>query len=205
MMGYIVSFILGYGMGCLNPAWFISRTKHINIHKCGTGNPGTTNAFMNLGKGWGCLVLIFDVLKAFLAVVICRQIFPSVPLMSIVAGCAAVMGHIFPFYLKFYGGKGIASFAGFILAEDWRLFIFLLVVGCIMALIFNYGCSISFSAAFLFPVLYAGKVHSMATFFLLAVCSGVITYRHKENILKIRSGQEIPIRTFLCRYIYRKG
>lgn len=74
-----------------------------------------------------------------------------------------------------------------------------------MALIFNYGCSISFSAAFLFPVLYAGKVHSMAAFFLLVVCSGVIIYRHKENIVKIKSGQEISIRTFLRQYIYSRG
>lgn len=203
-MDYMITVFLGYGLGCLNPAYFIGKAKHMDIRGSGTGNPGTTNAFMTLGKGWGCFVLLFDMMKAFAAVRLCQWLFPALPLAGILAGCGAVIGHIFPFYLKFHGGKGIAGFGGFILSLDWRMFLFLLAVGCIMALVFNYGCSISFSAALLFPVLYAVKIHSPAAFCILLVCSGAIIYRHMENIRKIRNGEEMPIRAFLAEHILRR-
>lgn len=203
-MDYIISVFLGYGLGCLNPAWFISRAKHIDIRKRGTGNPGTTNAFINLGKGWGLIVLVCDLCKVYAAVKVCQRLFPESALVGVVAGCAAVMGHIFPFYLKFHGGKGVASFGGYILALDWKLFILLLAIGCVLALVINYGCSISFSAAVLFPVLYAGKQHSAVVFLLTALCSGVIIYRHMDNIRKIKNRTELPVRTFLYQYILKR-
>lgn len=203
-MSYLFCAFLGYGLGCLNPAYFISAVKHKDIRKSGTGNPGATNAFINLGKGWGCVVLIFDILKAVVAVKVGQWIFPASVLAGVVAGCAAVIGHIFPFYMNFHGGKGMASFGGMILALDWKLFLFLLVIGCVLALLFNYGCSISFSAAILFPILYAWKIQNAAAFLVLAVCSGVIMYRHLDNIKKIRAGEEVPIRTFLRLYIMER-
>ena len=115
-MDYIISVFLGYGLGCLNPAWFISRAKHIDIRKRGTGNPGTTNAFINLGKGWGLIVLVCDLCKAYAAVKVCQRLFPESALVGVVAGCAAVMGHIFPFYLKFHGGKELQVLADI----SWR-------------------------------------------------------------------------------------
>jgi len=185
-MDYVICALLGYGLGSLNPAYFISKAKQKDIFKSGTGNPGTTNAFMIFGKGWGFLVLFCDVMKAYIAVKVFQHIFYVSALAGVVAGCAAVIGHIFPFYMKFRGGKGIASFGGFVLAADWKLFIFLLVAGCVMTLIFNYGCSLSFAAALLFPILYAGKIHSIAAFLLLSVCSGAIMYRHIENNIRHR-------------------
>lgn len=186
-------------------AYFISKAKHKDIFKSGTGNSGTTNAFMNFGKAWGFLVLFCDVMKVFAAVKLCQSIFPTSSLAGVVAGCAAVVGHIFPFYMKFRGGKGIASFAGFIFALDWKLFIVLLAAGGIVALILNYGCGLSFTAAIMFPVLYAGEKHSIAAFLVLAVCSGAIIYRHMKNVRKIRAGMEMPVRTFLKKYFLGRG
>lgn len=204
-MDYVISAFVGYGLGCLNPTYFISKVKHKDIFKSGTGNPGTTNAFMNFGKAWGFLVLFCDVMKAFIAVKLCQGMFSISALAGVVAGCAAVVGHIFPFYMKFRGGKGIASFAGFVFALDWKLFIVLLAVGGIAALILNYGCGLSFTAAVMFPVLYAGKTHSIAVLFVLAVCSGAIIYKHMENVRKIRAGIEMPVRTFLKKYFLERG
>lgn len=203
-MEYFISTLIGYGLGCLNPTYFISIAKHIDIHKKGTGNPGTTNAFINFGKGWGIFVLFIDILKAFVAVKVCQYMFPSVRLVGIVAGCSAVLGHIFPFYMKFKGGKGIASLFGFVLAVDWKLFVILLVIGGILMLIFNYRCSLSFSTAILFPILCAAKMNSFAAFLILVVCSVAISYKHIENIKKIKAGEEMPIRTFLCCHIFRR-
>lgn len=204
-MEYLICGCIGYGLGCLNPAYFISKWKHEDIRKKGTGNLGTTNTFINFGKGWGVLVLLVDMLKAFAAVKICGALFPGIILAEAVAGCMAVIGHIFPFYTKFQGGKGIASFGGFVLSVDWRLFLLLLLVGCIAAFIVNYGCGISFAAATLFPFLYAYELQSGAAFLLLSACSAVIICKHIDNIRKIRVGKEIPIRKFLKGYILRRS
>lgn len=115
-MEYLLCALVGYGLGCISPSWMISQIKHTDIQKSGTGNLGTTNAFIHFGKGWGSLVLICDMAKAFLAVKLCVWLFPGFALAGVIAGCMAVIGHIFPFYNHFRGGKGIASFGGFILA-----------------------------------------------------------------------------------------
>jgi glycerol-3-phosphate acyltransferase PlsY len=202
-MEYVFCAMIGYGLGSINPSYLLSKLKHRDIRKYGTGNLGATNTFINFGRVWGGVVLSLDILKAFLAVAICQYLFPELLLTGSIAGTAAVLGHIFPVYLRLQGGKGIASLAGFILAADWRYFIFLLLVGSVLTLIFNYGCCISFSAALLFPYLYAYKVHSIPCFFILAFCSIAIIYKHLDNIRKIRDGKELPIREFLWKYIMK--
>lgn len=201
-MEYFICCFIGYGLGCVNPAYFISLLKHKDIRNSGTGNLGTTNTFMNFGKACGCAVLLFDMFKAFAAVWLCRALFPEMELASVMARSMAVIGHIFPFYLHFKGGKGIASLTGFILATDGKCFLFLLIVGCIAAVIVNYGCAISFSAASLFPVICSVKLQSVAAFAILTVCSMAIVHKHMDNIQKIRAHKEMPIRQFLGNYIF---
>ena len=203
-MEYMICALFGYLFGCISPSWLVSRIKATDIRQSGTGNLGTTNVFIHFGKVWGCLVMFCDIGKAFTAVRLCGWLFPNLPLAVVIAGTMAVMGHIFPFYTGFHGGKGIACFAGFILAVDAGYFLLLLAVGCVLALLFNYGCSISFSAALLFPVLYAGKTGSFAAFLILALCSLVIIYKHMDNIRKIKAGEEMQIRTFLQVYVFGK-
>lgn len=204
-MEYFICVCIGYGLGCLNPAYFISKWKHKDIRNTGTGNLGTTNTFINFGKGWGCLVLLFDMMKAFLSVKLCGGLFPELMLAGVVAGCFAVIGHIFPFYTGFHGGKGIASFAGFVLSVDVLLFLALLAIGCIVAVLINYGCGISFAASVLFPFIYSYKLQSAAAFIILSVCSAVIIYKHIDNVRKIKAGEEMPIHQFLRNYVLRRG
>ena len=200
-MEYLVCACIGYGFGCLNPAYFISKIKHTDIRKKGTGNLGTTNAFLNFGKTCGCLVLFLDMFKAFAAVKICQGLFGEFLLAGVVAGCMAVIGHIFPFYTGFRGGKGIASFGGFILSVDWRCFLLLLLIGCIAAFLVNYGYGISFSAAALFPLLYSYKLHSVSAFWCLLICSVVIVCKHMDNLRKIKEGEEMTVRKFLRKLV----
>lgn len=204
-MEYFICGCIGYGLGCLNPAYFISKWKHKDIRNTGTGNLGTTNTFINFGKGWGCLVLLFDMMKAFLSVKPCSWLFPELMLAGVVSGCLAVIGHIFPFYTGFHGGKGIASFAGFVLSVDVLLFLALLAIGCIVAVLINYGCGISFAASVLFPFIYSYKLQSVAAFIILSVCSAVIIYKHIDNVRKIKAGEEMPIHQFLRNYVLRRG
>lgn len=197
----LICVVIGYLLGCINPAYLISKMKDKDITNRGTGNLGTTNAFINFGKVYGVLVLICDMGKAVLAVVVSRYLYPDFLLGGIVAGSMAVIGHILPFYNGFMGGKGVASFGGLVLISDWKLFLLLLAVGCIAALFFNYGCSISFTAAILFPVLYGVKTGNILVFLVLVLCSILLMYKHLENLRKIKEGAEPPIREFLYTHI----
>jgi Domain of unknown function (DUF205). len=92
-----------------------------------------------------------------------------------------------------------------VLATDWKYFIILLIIGCVLTLIFNYGCCISFSAAILFPILYAIETKSVVGFLVLMCCSCCIILKHKDNIEKIRSGIEMPVRDFILEHIIKRG
>lgn len=128
-MAYIFSVIIGYLLGCLSPAALISKIKRKNLRKNGTGNLGATNVMLNFGKRFGALVMLFDIFKAFAAYKLAELLFPSAAFVGIAAGFAAVVGHVFPFYMKFKGGKGLAAFAGMVLAYNPWLFLFLLLTG----------------------------------------------------------------------------
>ncbi len=201
-MEYAICMILGYLLGCLNPSYFISKIKNIDLRTKGTENLGATNTYMIFGKRYGTFVLVFDILKALLAVKMAGLLFPELVLSGVVAGASAIVGHIFPFYIGFKGGKGVASLGGLVLGLDWRCFLLLLLVGLILAVIFNWGCCISFSASVLFPVLYSLKMHNPASLLILGVGSICIIYKHMENIKKIKNGRELPIRDFLRQHLW---
>jgi len=112
----IVSVILGsYLIGSVNPAYFLGRIiKKIDIREHGTRNAGTVNAFRVLGLGPGLITVIFDITKGLLMMFIACLLGAS-PLIMHLAGAAAVLGHVFPFYLKFKGGQGVATACGILL------------------------------------------------------------------------------------------
>lgn len=203
-MEWILCIVIGYGLGCISPSYLLSIWKKKDIRKLGTGNLGATNAYMNFGLKGGTFVLLFDFFKAFFAVILSSYLLPDIPLAGVLAGAAAVLGHIFPFYVGFKGGKGIASLGGFVLAMDWRCFLFLLTAGVLFALILNWGCCISFLASVLWPFFCGAKMHSPVAFAIVAVTSLCIIYRHMENIRRIRSGTEQPVRTFIRKFILRR-
>lgn len=204
-MNYLLCACIGYGLGCLSPSYLFSKLNDKDLRKHGSGNLGATNAFLHLGKKAGVLIMIFDIFKAVLAVKLCQILFPRYVLSGIIGGFMAVVGHVFPFYLEFKGGKGLACFGGFVLATDWRWFLILLLLGIVLAFIFNYGCMIPFSAATIFPFAYLHKTHSMQEFYVLALCSLVVWYKHIDNIKKIRAGEELKVRTFFKTKLFKNA
>ena len=120
-MKYILITLIGYLLGCSNMAFYISRRKHADLRSSGTGNLGASNAVALLGWKAGILTAVHDVGKAFLAVLLAKWLFPELMYAGASAGVACVLGHIFPFWLKFRGGKGFASYWGMTLALNWKL------------------------------------------------------------------------------------
>ncbi|MDE6614265.1 MAG: glycerol-3-phosphate acyltransferase [Clostridia bacterium] len=107
----IVLIIAAYLVGAINMATIIGRLKGKNIKKLGSGNPGTMNVMRSIGKGWGALTFAFDCVKGVAFALIGRYALGSVEWMFILGACA-VIGHIFPIYTKFKGGKGVATSLG---------------------------------------------------------------------------------------------
>ncbi len=117
----LLCLAIGYVFGLIQTAYFYGKSKGIDIREHGSGNAGTTNALRVLGRKAGLIVFAGDCLKCILAVVLVRILFgetygDSIYLLCIYTATGAILGHNFPFYMGFKGGKGIAATAGFVLS-----------------------------------------------------------------------------------------
>lgn len=196
MIEMIMSAVIGYGLGQLSPAALISKMKNKDLRENGTGNLGATNTMLVFGKAYGIAVMIFDVLKAYVAIKIAKALFPKYVFAGLVAGCFSVVGHIFPAYMNFRGGKGVATFAGVMLAYDIRALIGFLLVAIVLMLMTDKGYYGPTSAAILFPVWLWFRVKSIMVFGGVAAIGGLIIYKHRENFAKSKEGTEIRVREF---------
>lgn len=204
-MNYLLLILAAYLLGSLNPAALIARLKHKNLRKHGTGNLGATNVMLNFGKGFGILVMLFDTAKAALAVSVAQALFPASPeLAGLLAGGCTVVGHVFPFYLGFKGGKGLAAFGGLVLAFDPLLFLFLLILGVLLMIAVNYSFVLPFSAALLFPLLTGIRHRSLSLALLAAAIGALILCKHAGNLRKARNGTDVKIRDYLKKERIKK-
>lgn len=192
-MNAVACLTLGYFMGTVNPAYVFSRMKGFDIRDRGSGNAGASNAVVMLGKAIGVLCALLDIFKAFLAFKLCKFLFPAMKMAGMLAGVGCILGHIFPVWMGFRGGKGLACLAGTILAYDWRLFLILLACEVVFVLLAGYICLVTLSASMVFPAIYwlqSGEV--MATVGLLAVAA-VMFVKHIDNLKRISRGHEVRI------------
>jgi len=196
-MHYAFSLLLGYIIGSLSPSALISRLKKKNLRDMGTGNLGATNTALNFGKTAGAVVMLFDITKGAGAVLLAKALFPEVSLLSgLISGSAAVIGHIFPFYMKFKGGKGLAAYGGMVLATDPSIFLFLLCLGLIFILIFDHGIALTLSASILFPALMTLKYNNIPVAAISSAISIILIIRHSDNIMRAKNNREIKVRAF---------
>ena len=140
-------------------------------------------------------VAIHDIGKAALAVMLCRWMFPDLEHAGAAAGVASVLGHIFPFYLKFKGGKGLASYFGMTLALNWKLALIVAVVLVLVTVITDYISLAAISTVILVPTYTGLVVHNTVMAWILAVATAVMLYKHWENIVRIATHQEIGLRS----------
>lgn len=189
--------MLGYLLGSINPAALLSKLKNVNFRNQGTGNLGASNTLLLLGKGYGALVMAFDIFKAWFSAKLARTLFPQLVLAGLIASAAAVVGHVFPFYLKFHGGKGLAAFGGMVLAYNPPIFLFLLILCIVLMLIVNYSWVMPITAGFLFPILAAFHSRDLVVTLICTAASVLILVKHWSNIDKARRGDEIKIRDFI--------
>lgn len=192
-MHYAISALIGYLLGMLNPAYILASLHGFDIRKRGSGNAGASNALLLFGKLRGALCAVFDIAKSAGAVFLTQALFPGQPAVFAVTASACILGHIFPFYMQFRGGKGLACLGGVILAYDLRVFGIMLACEIVIALVSGYICFVPMTASVAFPVVYGFMTRDTVGVLLLCAVAAVILMRHVENIRRIRVGQELRL------------
>lgn len=195
MRSYLIVILLGYLLGSSSMSFYISKFMKVDIREKGSKNLGASNAMIVLGWKYGLLVGIHDIGKSVLAVVLARVLFPELEIAPVLAGISSVLGHIFPFYLKFKGGKGFASYIGMTLGLNWKLFIVIGLLVIIITLITDYivlGTTLTITAV---PIYFAVAGHNWIAPLILLIGTAVIAYKHRMNYVRIYKGTEIGLRS----------
>lgn len=213
MMERIICLVIGYVFGLFQTAYFYGKAHGIDIRQHGSGNSGTTNALRVLGTKAGLIVFAGDCLKCIAAVWLVRLLFgrshpEMIYLLCLYTGAGAILGHNFPFYMNFKGGKGIAATAGMILSFH-PYFIIMGVVMFFGAFLLTHYVSLGsllVYAGFIIEIVICGQLGvfpgmNQAQLFELYAVAAFLTvmayYKHRENIVRLLRGEER--RTYLFK------
>ena len=197
-MEYFICIAIGYLIGTINPAYLLSKLRGFDIRQRGSGNAGASNAVIVFGKMAGLICALLDIAKVCFVIWLTKFIFPSFEQAFVVTGVCCIFGHIFPFYMKFRGGKGLACLGGMILMYDWRIFLIMLLSEVIVLVLTQYLCFVPITAAMAFVVIYGVLNKDIVGVLLLAVAALVITCKHGRNIARIRKGTEARFFSYLA-------
>lgn len=204
-MERVICILIGYICGLFQTSYLYGKLHHIDIREYGSGNAGTTNAMRILGKKAGIITFLGDCLKAVLAGWIVRLIFGNshsemIKMLVIYSGLGVVLGHNYPFYLHFKGGKGIAATAGMILAFDWRLALCAAIVFFSITIITRYVslASLIMMVVFMALLILGGQTGQYGLspngLYEVYLIGGAMTllafYKHKANIIRLLQGTE---------------
>lgn len=208
-MERIICVCIGYTFGLLQTGYIYGKIHHVDIRKQGSGNAGTTNALRTLGWKAGVVTLLGDAFKCVFAVAAVHLIFQKshsdiLPLLSMYAGMGAVLGHNYPFYMKFKGGKGIAATAGLLLSTTTPAMVLICLVvfvGLVAATRYVSVGSLVVVVIYLLEIIYQGQtgVYGMAADYLYemygiaAFLMLLAFFKHRENIKRLLKGTENKI------------
>ena len=191
---YGLVLLLSYLIGCSSMALYISKYKKVDLQKAGSGNLGASNTMIILGWKPAIIVGLHDIGKAVLAVVLAKLLCPDLPLIQAGAGVACVLGHMFPFYLRFKGGKGFASYLGMTLALNWKFALVVMVIVVIVTLISDYIVVGTVTTIVIVPAYMGYANRSLLLAAILCIATAVMLYKHRDNFSRILNGTEVGLR-----------
>lgn len=179
-----------YLIGCINPAYLIGKAKGFDIRQKGSLNAGASNVVINVGKRAGVFTALFDILKAFFCVKMSGILLGDMPTAVAFCSVCCVLGHIFPFYLKFKGGKGFASLGGLVLGFNYKVFLIMLACAILLVLAIDYLCIITTLTCLSFPVIYGTMTGDYIGAVLILGLGFIIISKHFPNFKRIKLGTE---------------
>ncbi len=202
----LVCILIGYAFGLIQTGYIYGKMHNVDIRKQGSGNAGSTNALRTMGLKAGVITLLGDCFKCVFAVVLVHLLFGKshsdiLPVLSMYAGMGAVLGHNYPFYLKFKGGKGIAATAGLILSTTNPLMVLICLAAFILIVATTRYVSLGslvVATLYFVEVLVYGHMGGYAVtssgLIEMYVIAGLLMisafYKHKANIKRLLSGTE---------------
>lgn len=203
-MERIICLVMGYVFGLFQTGYIYGKAKGIDIRQYGSGNSGSTNALRVMGVKAGLIVFMGDFLKTVIPCFLVRLLFASKPeyiyVLILYTGFGVILGHNFPFYLKFKGGKGIAATAGIMFSLDWRLTLLCLAAFVLVVALTRYVSlgSLIVSTIFLIWNVAMGQMGayglspaSRPEFYAVsAVIAAMAFWRHRANIKRLAQGKE---------------
>ena len=206
MATYIIMAVIAYCIGSINFSVIISKKMAgFDVREKGSGNAGSTNVLRSVGKKAAALTLICDILKGVISILIAMILGNLVKnldkeLLVQIAGIAVVIGHTFPIFFEFKGGKGVATSLGVLLISNWQIGLICLVFALVLMALTRMVSLGSCSAAVLFPVLtlFINDNYTVLTngksgkyyFVYSLILAIIVLYNHRENIKRILNGNE---------------
>lgn len=197
-MIYLLVAIVAYLIGSIPTGFLMAKAKGVDIRSVGSGNIGATNVFRILGKGPGIVVLLVDALKGFLPARFLPGLFlhgatvndPKYHQLALVAGFFAIIGHNYTCWLRFKGGKGVATSAGVLIAWVPMAFLFALVSWLVVFAVSRYVSLASIAAAVVLPFAVWGTSERRTMIGIATVLSVLAIYKHRANIKRLIAGTE---------------
>lgn len=195
-MEYVLIIILAYLLGTVpNAVWIGKLFYGVDVRQHGSGNSGATNTFRVLGKTAGSIVLALDVLKGWLAVILAHLVQlegMESDNIKLVLAITAALGHIFPLYMKFKGGKGVATLLGAVIGIHWQTALLALAVFIIVLFISKFVSLASICASVSFPLIliFVFKVETTSLIVFSVVAPIAVIVTHRKNIKRLLKGQE---------------
>ena len=202
MIFNIITAIIAYLIGSINFSVILSKKMAgFDVREKGSGNAGTTNMLRSVGKKAAALTLICDVLKGVIAILIAMFIgwafnVENQSLLVQIAGIAVVLGHTFPIFFGFKGGKGVATSLGILIMSNWQIGLICLVFGVLLIALTRMVSLGSCAAAVLFPVLTLfitdHYIVSQGSGYLIysIILAVIVLFNHRSNIKRIMAGNE---------------
>ncbi len=190
-MSYLAIIVYSYVIGSSSMSFYLSKIHKINLKESGSGNLGASNTMLLLGWKAGVLVGLHDFAKAVLAVNLAKWFFPELAYAGVTAGVSCVLGHIFPFYLRFKGGKGFASFLGMAMAMDWKFGLALFGFVIVAVLLTDYIVGGMVAAVVVSPVYFGFSEGSFMLSGIMLIATVVMLLKHQENFRRIYYGLEL--------------
>lgn len=189
-----LSALIGYIIGSINPAYIISKIKGTDIRKEGSNNAGASNVLIVFGAAAGVFTAIFDICKSFAAIKIAEHFFRDEMNISVcLAGAMCIIGHIFPVFMNFKGGKGLACLGGVSLYLGFKPFMIFLAAELIVLLASDYICFVAITGSVAYPVILfvlTGNLIGSLVYVLPAIA---VLFKHRINIRRIILGVEARV------------
>lgn len=186
--------IIAYLIGSVSCSVLICKLAGLpDPRQTGSRNPGATNVLRIGGRQVAALALIGDIVKGCLPVILASLITRDTLILSLV-GLFAFLGHLYPVFFQFQGGKGVATAAGVYLALAWPVALALIVIWLITALILKYSSVASLAAAISAPVLIEIYLHDISYTLSGTLIAALVFWRHRANLLRLKEGTESKIR-----------